>query len=144
MEIGVLFLLIALALGLVLGWAIGFFTADRSGGSAEVKAKAAAHDALKSDVSDHLKQSARLMDELSDNYRKVYEHLAIGSQRLTGEALSPPESAPHLEHKVEAQAGAAAATQDDPENADVLDAEVIEPEEATAAEPKPEPPRRPD
>lgn len=101
MDVGVILFVLALVLGLCLGVGIGIFLRSTGGGGkagAELRAKAEAHDVLKEDVSNHLRESARLMDQLSDDYRAIYEHLAIGSQRLTGKTLTTPTTVSAIAH----------------------------------------------
>lgn len=124
MDVGVVFFLVALGLGLALGAAIGYFLRSTGGGGkagAELRAKAEAHDALKDDVAAHLRESARLMDQLSDDYRAIYEHLAIGSQRMTGQTLIPPQTVSAIAHDDDASLDEPeAANDDDNQDEDVI------------------------
>lgn len=50
-----------------------------------------------SEVSDHFRTTASLVQELTHSYRQVYEHLATGSNRLcSGEVLLDVDEAPRL------------------------------------------------
>lgn len=106
MDMGLIFFMTALVLGLILGAAVGYFMSGRSGGGkggAELRAKAQAHDELKGQIGEHMRESARLMDQLSDDYRQMYQHLAIGAQRLADETLAPPEQLSAIAHDDDAQ-----------------------------------------
>jgi len=75
----------ALAVGALIGYLIG-----RSGDAEQQKRKLEEEltatrqemDKYKQDVTSHFEQTASLVNELTDNYRKVHQHLASSAQAL--------------------------------------------------------------
>ncbi|WP_409523257.1 YhcB family protein [Nitrincola sp. MINF-07-Sa-05] len=75
----------ALAVGALIGYLIG-----RSGDAEQQKRKLEEEltatrqemDKYKKDVTSHFEQTASLVNELTDNYRKVHQHLASSAQTL--------------------------------------------------------------
>jgi len=75
----------ALAVGALIGYLIG-----RSGDAEQQKRKLEEEltatrqemDKYKKDVTSHFEQTASLVNELTDNYRKVHQHLASSAQAL--------------------------------------------------------------
>ncbi len=43
------------------------------------------HDVYRGGVTDHFKQTAELVGEMTQSYKKVYDHLAYGAQSLCGD-----------------------------------------------------------
>ena len=76
--------------GLALGVVLGVVFANRLGGSptrikeleSQVKALEERHEQYKGDVSEHFDVTAELVQQMTQSYRDVYQHLAMGAQDL--------------------------------------------------------------
>lgn len=77
--------IVALAVGVLIGFLMG-----KSGSSetqrktleAELNGSRAEMDRYKKEVTSHFEQTASLVNELTEQYRKVHQHLATGAQAL--------------------------------------------------------------
>lgn len=77
--------IVALAVGVLIGYLMG-----KSGGSdaqrkvleEELKGSRAEMDRYKEEVTTHFEHTAALVNDLTDQYRKVHQHLATGAQNL--------------------------------------------------------------
>lgn len=96
---------VALAVGVLIGYLLG-----KSGGN-EVKRKhleeelnssKAEMDRYKQEVTSHFEQTAALVNELTDQYRKVHQHLATGAQSLCPDQQAGRSLQSSLQPKLEA------------------------------------------
>ncbi|WP_168927421.1 YhcB family protein [Nitrincola alkalilacustris] len=137
----------ALAVGALIGYLIG-----RSGDAEQQKRKLEEEltatrqemDKYKKDVTSHFEQTASLVNELTDNYRKVHQHLASSAQTLcpgqpAGNALKAPLQPQQL---VESLKQTDKATAEAPQKAaEKPGSPVAQPDAADETEPHVEPPR---
>lgn len=76
----------ALALGIV-GVGIGYWWASanhkRAAGGKSVQELAKEKELYQEQVEEHFKETAELLNEMTDKYRDVYRHMAQGAQQLT-------------------------------------------------------------
>ncbi|WP_417579177.1 YhcB family protein [Nitrincola sp.] len=96
---------VALAVGVLIGYLLG-----KSGGN-EVKSKRLEEelngsriemDRYKQEVTTHFEQTASLVNELTDQYRKVHQHLATGAQNLCPDQQPGRSLQSSLQPKLEA------------------------------------------
>jgi len=96
---------VALAVGVLIGYLLG-----KSGGT-EIKRKRleeelngsrAEMDRYKQEVTSHFEQTAALVNELTDQYRKVHQHLATGAQNLCPDQQPGRSLQSSLQPKLEA------------------------------------------
>lgn len=108
----IVFCIVALIVGAVIGFFIGRRTADDQKQIRDLKGELAnsrsEHEAYRQQVNNHFQKTSELFGRLTDNYKTVFLHLAEGSQELcSSEAakLKPvSENFPSLEHKRQEQA----------------------------------------
>ena len=75
---------------LALGVVLGAVFANRLGGTptrikeleSQIKAVEERHDQYKNDVSEHFEVTSELIQQMTQSYRDVYQHLAMGAQDL--------------------------------------------------------------
>jgi uncharacterized membrane-anchored protein YhcB (DUF1043 family) len=96
---------VALAVGVLIGYLLG-----KSGGS-EIKRKRLEEelngsriemDRYKEEVTTHFEKTAALVNELTDQYRKVHQHLATGAQNLCPDQQAGRSLQSSLQPKLEA------------------------------------------
>lgn len=92
-----LFVVIAVALiAALLGFFIGRATGDqqRIKDDYEARLQKAEHElmAYRQQVSEHFHGTAQLVEQMNDNYRAVYQHLAKGAQQLAQGEIMPAYS----------------------------------------------------
>ncbi|MBL4820666.1 MAG: DUF1043 family protein [Gammaproteobacteria bacterium] len=75
----------------------------------QVKSLEQRHEQYKDDVSDHFNTTAELVQQMTESYKDVYQHLALGAQDLcTGEVadkLLPAGSGTVFEDNTEEESG---------------------------------------
>lgn len=81
-----IYLLLAALLGLAIGFAWGRNTRPDLKARADLESRMAEaderHEKLQSEIAAHFSESARLVNQLSHQYRAVHEHLAEGHKAL--------------------------------------------------------------
>lgn len=86
--------LITFALGLALGYAIHYFLNpdhDRNKAlEAELEALRLENSRYHEQVTQHFQRTSELVQDMTQSYRAVYEHLASSSQQLCGDRVSNP------------------------------------------------------
>jgi uncharacterized membrane-anchored protein YhcB (DUF1043 family) len=86
--------LIGFAFGVACGVAIGYMTLCNNRRSQQLQEKCDAlqrdFDAYRGQVGQHFLRTSELVQQMTDSYREVYEHLATGSQALCETPVSPP------------------------------------------------------
>ncbi|KGK43112.1 hypothetical protein LH51_02075 [Nitrincola sp. A-D6] len=96
---------VALVVGVLIGYLLG------KSGSNKVKSKRleeelhgsrAEMDRYKEEVTSHFEQTAALVNELTDQYRKVHQHLATGAQNLCPDQQAGRSLQSSLQPKLEA------------------------------------------
>lgn len=96
---------VALAVGVLIGYLMG-----KSGGNEtrrriledELKGSRAEMDRYKQEVTSHFEQTANLVNELTEQYRKVHQHLATGAQNLCPDQTPGRALQSSLQPKLEA------------------------------------------
>lgn len=142
-----------------LGVALGFSAARVWPGSAAKltqleRERDAAREDLRNyqkDVGSHFEQTAELFDKVTTDYRRLYEHLAVGARQLgaiPGESVEAPLAEPERRRLSEGASVAAEESASDEQAADVAQREPeaeSEPKPAPEAdsEPASEPPVEP-
>lgn len=88
MELTINIILIVIAA--IIGFIIGKITSNKSSDSSAEKAKTAQLEAelnqYKQDVEQHFSQSAKLLGNMAQEYRNVYQHMAQAQQSLLPES----------------------------------------------------------
>lgn len=114
---------VALAVGVLIGYLLG-----KSGGNEinrkrleeELNGSRVEMDRYKDEVTTHFEKTAALVNELTDQYRKVHQHLATGAQNLCPDqqagrslqsSLQPKLEATHYEGRLDSATQAEAVTQ---------------------------------
>lgn len=86
--------IIAFAFGLVVGYVISYYTnpdhTRRQALEQELAQLKEEADQYRGQVSQHFRRTSELVQEMTDSYRNVYEHLATGSQQLCSDPVSTP------------------------------------------------------
>jgi len=99
-ELSVLALLQGVAI-LTIGAAAGYFLANfyftrhRDRLQEDLTKTRAELDEYRKSVDRHFIKTSQLFNRLTDNYREIYEHLAVGAQDLCSQTAK--DAAPHLE-----------------------------------------------
>ena len=96
--------IVALAVGVLIGFLMG-----KSGSSEtqrktleeELKGSRAEMDRYKTEVTSHFEQTASLVNELTEQYRKVHQHLATGAQNLCPDQAAGRSLQSSLQPKLE-------------------------------------------
>jgi len=96
--------IVALAVGVLIGFLMG-----KSGSSEtqrktledELKGSRAEMDRYKKEVTSHFEQTASLVNELTEQYRKVHQHLATGAQNLCPDQAAGRSLQSSLQPKLE-------------------------------------------
>lgn len=102
--------IVALAVGLLIGFLMG-----KSGSSEtqrktleeELNGSRAEMDRYKQEVTTHFEQTASLVNELTEQYRKVHQHLATGAQNLCPDQAAGRSLQSSLQPKLEKSASEA-------------------------------------
>ena len=75
----------------------------------QIRSLEESHDQYKGDVSDHFSMTAELVQQMTESYRDVYQHLAMGAQDLcsgeVAEKLLPAGSDAVFENSIEENSG---------------------------------------
>lgn len=86
--------LICFAFGIIAGVILIYFMSGDRRRNEELEQQLAGQkqqfDDYRGQVSQHFKQTSELVQKMTDSYRDVYEHLAVGSQALCREPVSTP------------------------------------------------------
>lgn len=106
---------VALAVGVLIGFLMG-----RSGSGepyrktleAELRGSRAEMDRYKKEVTQHFEQTASLVNELTDQYRKVHQHLATGAQSLCPDQTAGRSLQSSLQPKLDKGIGGAMLAQE--------------------------------
>ncbi|MEN1727448.1 MAG: DUF1043 family protein [Pseudomonadota bacterium] len=78
----------ALVLGGIIGAAVVWFmTRQAAGPGHSVKALREENEKFREEVNDHFVETADLINELTDSYKKVFDHLSEGAEKLVDEAV---------------------------------------------------------
>ena len=82
-------LLLALAIGTALGAAIMWLWLTRSGQhrSPAMRQLEQEHQAFRAQVNDHFIETAKLVNQLTDSYKQVFDHLSVGAHQLVDEQV---------------------------------------------------------
>lgn len=102
METGNIWILalVGVAVGLVIGYLLGRGGAGKQQLSQELDSTRAELESYKQEVTGHFETTAELVNGLTEQYRRVHQHLASGAQALCGDtqpaqslaaSLQPPE-----------------------------------------------------
>ncbi|MFO7763155.1 MAG: DUF1043 family protein [Wenzhouxiangellaceae bacterium] len=77
---------ISLIVGLVVGGAIGalatWWISRARGGAVSVMQLKQENDKFRNEVTDHFVETARLINQMTDSYKQVFDHLSSGAERL--------------------------------------------------------------
>ena len=74
---------VGLIAGLILGGAIAALIIRRRGGSeGSVEALKRENEAFRDEVNEHFVQTAELINQLTDSYKAVFDHLSDGAEKL--------------------------------------------------------------
>jgi uncharacterized membrane-anchored protein YhcB (DUF1043 family) len=108
--------LIAFAFGVAVGFAMQFlFSGQQARAEALEKELNAAKEELaqyRGQVENHFRRTSELVQQMTDSYRAVYEHLATSSQQLCGDVVTTPQlDLPHRERLPGAESEGASETQ---------------------------------
>ncbi len=86
--------IIAFAFGLVAGYVISYFTNPDHDRREELERELAEQKEetkqYRAQVSQHFQRTSELVQNMTDSYRQVYEHLATGSQQLCSDPVTTP------------------------------------------------------
>ena len=107
--------IVALAVGILIGFLMGksgSSEAQRKTLEEELNGSRAEMDRYKKEVTSHFEQTASLVNELTDQYRKVHQHLATGAQNLCPDQAAGRSLQSSLQPKLEN-------TQTDPNATDI-------------------------
>jgi len=74
--------IIGVVVGLVIGAGIAWLVFSRRTHTPTVGQLKAENDRFKEEVNAHFVQTAELINDLTDSYKKVYDHLSDGAERL--------------------------------------------------------------
>lgn len=78
-----------LVLGLVVGGAIGavstWWISRARGGAVSVMQLKQENDRFKNEVTEHFVETGRLINQLTDSYKQVFDHLSSGAEKLVDE-----------------------------------------------------------
>ena len=75
--------IIGLIAGLIVGGSIAALIIRRKGGSAEtVEALKRENETFRDEVNEHFVQTAELINQLTDSYKAVFDHLSEGAEKL--------------------------------------------------------------
>ncbi len=85
-EFSLVSLLIGAAIGLVLG-AGGLFVWFRYGGGAGATSARRREEVYREEVADHFVKTAELVNQLTDSYKEVFDHLREGAGHLVDEEI---------------------------------------------------------
>lgn len=113
----------AIALGAALGFQLALSRERRAGGGKSAKEIKAEFESYQSSVSEHFMESATLLQGMTEQYKKVYEHMARGAQDLCDVGEERPELAA-LRSGLLAAALATDASAETDANGNVVDAEA--------------------
>lgn len=88
MEINWLFAIIALVIGLLIGFGIATFRRrDPESNEAKVERLDSELKAYREEVSDHFVKTAALVNNLTQSYKEVYDHLEGGAYKLVDDQV---------------------------------------------------------
>ncbi len=96
--------IVALAVGVLIGFLMGksgSSEAQRKTLEAELNGSRAEMDRYKKEVTSHFEQTATLVNELTEQYRKVHQHLATGAQALCPDQAAGRSLQSSLQPKLE-------------------------------------------
>lgn len=86
-EFSLVWLLIGAAVGLVLGGAGVFAWLRYGGGEAAQSSARRREEAYRQEVADHFVKTAELVNQLTDSYKEVFDHLREGADQLVDEEI---------------------------------------------------------
>jgi hypothetical protein len=86
-EFSLVWLLIGAAAGLVLGGAGVFAWLRYGGGGAAGGSARRREEAYREEVADHFVKTAELVNQLTDSYKEVFDHLRDGAGNLVDEEI---------------------------------------------------------
>jgi uncharacterized membrane-anchored protein YhcB (DUF1043 family) len=86
-EFSLVWLLIGAAVGLVLGGAGVFAWLRYGGGGAAQSSARRREEAYRQEVADHFVKTAELVNQLTDSYKEVFDHLREGADQLVDEEI---------------------------------------------------------
>jgi len=78
----IVWVIVALIIGAALGAGAVWIFAVRRAGPISVKEMKKENERFREEVNAHFVQSAQLINELTDSYKKVFDHLSDGADRL--------------------------------------------------------------
>lgn len=82
-------LIIGLLAGAAIGAGIMFWRARRAAGGASIEALKRENAQFREQVTEHFVETARLINQMTDSYKAVFDHLSQGADRLVdGKALA--------------------------------------------------------
>ncbi|PKL94742.1 MAG: hypothetical protein CVV18_07980 [Gammaproteobacteria bacterium HGW-Gammaproteobacteria-8] len=130
-----IWMLIGLIFGALLGGAAVWWMNGRGGDRKSVAALQQENARFKAEVTDHFVETARLINQMTDSYKAVFDHLSGGAQRL----VDPKDLSERLavEHR-EVRLHRIGASRSEPASATVTPADAARKPQTTAPKSKPE------
>lgn len=115
-------IVIWLIVGLVVGGAIGamatWWISRARGGAVSVMQLKQENDRFKNEVTEHFVETARLINQMTDSYKQVFDHLSSGAEKLVdGKSLAerlPPASGQEVKLKQFGASSASEKNEDEP------------------------------
>ncbi len=111
----VIWLIVGLAIGGAVGALATWYISRARGGAVSVMQMKQENDKFRNEVTEHFVETARLINQMSDSYKQVFDHLSSGAEKLVDhEKLAerlPPASGQELrlsQFGASASAGSAA------------------------------------
>jgi uncharacterized membrane-anchored protein YhcB (DUF1043 family) len=86
-EFSLVWLLIGALIGLVVGGAAVFAWLRYGGGAAAGGSARRREEAYREEVADHFVKTAELVNQLTDSYKEVFDHLRDGAGQLVDEEI---------------------------------------------------------
>lgn len=84
MEI-VFWLIVGLLIGGVIGGLATWWVSRARGGAVSVMQLKQENDKFKNEVTEHFVETARLINQMTDSYKQVFDHLSSGAEKLVDE-----------------------------------------------------------
>src|SRR6056297_4232909 len=84
MEI-VIWLIVGLVVGGVIGALATWWISRARGGAVSVMQLKQENDRFKDEVTEHFVETARLINQMTDSYKQVFDHLSSGAEKLVDE-----------------------------------------------------------
>lgn len=84
MEIAI-WVIVGLAVGAVIGAVATWWISRARGGAVSVMQLKQENDKFKNEVTEHFVETARLINQMTDSYKQVFDHLSSGAEKLVDE-----------------------------------------------------------